>query len=353
LKLSIIMYHYVRELRRSRFPSIKGLETDEFREQIAYIKKHYNVISGADLLAAAEARAWEALPPAPLLLTFDDGYADHFTQVFPILRGENLPGCFFPPAACILDRRILDVNKIHFVLAAVPEPQRIVDRILRTVAEYGPACGARSGDYYWTKLAVASRFDGKEVVFIKRALQRELPEPLRQPILDQLFREYVTADDISFANELYMSEDQIACLHGSGMYIGGHGHGHYWLDCLDREGQQREIELTRGFLRRVGTRLDGWIIGYPHGAYDDALLKILESAACRIGLTTSVGIADLGRDTPLTLRRLNANDLPKRGDAAPNDWTIQATRTVPSRGSKTAPPVGAPPLPHAAKVSHS
>jgi hypothetical protein len=57
LKLSIVMYHYVRELRRSRFPGIKGLETDEFREQIAYIKKHYNVISGADLLAAAEAQA--------------------------------------------------------------------------------------------------------------------------------------------------------------------------------------------------------------------------------------------------------------------------------------------------------
>jgi peptidoglycan/xylan/chitin deacetylase (PgdA/CDA1 family) len=284
------------------------------------------------------------------LLTFDDGYVDHFTQVLPILRREKLPGCFFPPATCVLDRRLLDVNKIHFVLATVPETQRIVDRILRMVAEYGPACGARSAEYYWRKLAVTSRFDGKDVVFIKRCLQRELPEPLRQAILDRLFREYVTADDVSFANELYMSDDQVACLHGSGMYIGGHGHGHYWLDRLDREGQQREIELTRGFLRHIGTRLDGWIIGYPHGAYDAGLLTILESVACRIGLTTSVGLADLGRDNPLTLHRLNANDLPKRGDAPPNDWTIQGTRTLPSRGSKTYKPVVAATLPHAENV---
>jgi peptidoglycan/xylan/chitin deacetylase (PgdA/CDA1 family) len=93
MKLSIIMYHYVRDLRRSRFPNLKGLETDRFREQIAYIKKHYSVISGDELLAAAEARSWDTLPPSPLLLTFDDGYVDHFTQVFPILRGAGISGC--------------------------------------------------------------------------------------------------------------------------------------------------------------------------------------------------------------------------------------------------------------------
>src|SRR5688572_6291776 len=98
MRLSIITYHYVRDLRRSRFPDVKGLETDQFREQIAYIKEHYRVISGDELLAAAEAGSWDTLPPSALLLTFDDGYVDHFTQVFPILARANIPGCFFPPA---------------------------------------------------------------------------------------------------------------------------------------------------------------------------------------------------------------------------------------------------------------
>lgn len=118
MNLSIIMYHYVRELRHSRFPEIKGLPTDEFREQIAYIKKHYNVISGNELIGIAN--SGERLPPRALLLTFDDGYIDHFTQVFPTLDRERLSACFFPPAKCILESQVLDVNKIHFVLACVP-----------------------------------------------------------------------------------------------------------------------------------------------------------------------------------------------------------------------------------------
>jgi peptidoglycan/xylan/chitin deacetylase (PgdA/CDA1 family) len=324
MKLSIIMYHYVRDLRRSRFPNLKGLDTDQFREQIAYIQAHYTVIGGDELLAAAEVRGWDTLPPSALLLTFDDGYADHFTQVFPILRRANIPGCFFPPARCVLDDHVLDVNKIHFVLASVPDKKVIVDSIFGMLNEYGPHYHTEDPEHYWRKLAVASRFDPKEIVFIKSVLQRELPEELRQIIINRLFQEYVTSDESSFARELYMSTDQIVCMRESGMFIGSHGYGHYWLDGLDSAGQKREVELGLEFLRRVGAREDRWIMSYPYGAYDNRLLSILRNSGCRIGLTTSVGIADLERDNLLTLPRLDANDLPKRVNAAPNTWTLQA-----------------------------
>jgi peptidoglycan/xylan/chitin deacetylase (PgdA/CDA1 family) len=324
MKLSIIMYHYVRDLRRSRFPDLKALQSERFREQIAYIKEHYSVISGDELLAAAEARSWDALPPSALLLTFDDGYMDHFTQVFPILRRANVPGCFFPPAQCVLDDHVLDVNKIHFVLASVPDKQVIVDCIFGMLDEYGPDYETEGADRYWTKLAVASRFDPKEIVFIKRILQRELPEELRQIIINRLFREYVSSDEVSFARELYMSLDQIVCMRESGMFVGSHGSGHYWLDGLDPARQKQDVELGLELLRRIGARLDGWIMSYPYGAYNDCLLSILRSTGCRIGLTTKVGIADLDLDNLLTLPRLDTHDLPQRGNAAPNSWTLQA-----------------------------
>lgn len=339
-----MMYHYVRDLKRSPYPELKALETESFREQIAYIKKHYSVISGADLLAAAAARAWDALPPTPALLTFDDGYKDHFTDVFPILREAGIAGCFFPPARCVLERRVLDVNRIHFVLAAVPNKHVLIDRIFAMLAEHGPQFGTPGGDYYWSRLAVASRFDGPEVMFIKRILQRELPAPLTHHILDRLFAEYVTADDIAFGDELYLNEAQIACMRDAGMYFGSHGYDHYWLDRLSPADQEREIELSLGFLRRIGSPLDGWIMCYPHGAYNDELVALLSRSACRIGLTTGVGIADLGRHDPLTLPRLNANDLPKRGDAPPNDWTLQA------RASERPAAESATSLPHAARM---
>ena len=53
-KLSIVAYHYVRDLKNSRFPAIKGLAIRAFREQIRYIKKYYHVISGPELLDIIE-----------------------------------------------------------------------------------------------------------------------------------------------------------------------------------------------------------------------------------------------------------------------------------------------------------
>jgi len=216
---------------------------------------------------------------------------------------------------------VLDVNKIHFVLASVPDKRLLVEQIRRMIDEHGPSYGARRSGDYWRELAAPSRFDAKEVVFIKRALQRQLPEQLRRTILQRLFREHVTTDEASFARDLYMTEDQLVCMRESGMYIGSHGYGHDWLDSLSPAEQEQEIELSLRFLQRIGARHAGWIMCYPHGAYNDSLLAILRRAGCRLGLTTKVGIADLARDNPLTLPRLNTNDLPKRAAPAPNLWT--------------------------------
>ena len=92
--VSIVMYHYVRDLKNSRYPEIKGLSIELFNEQISYIQKHYHVISAYDLMDAVQ--YGHDLPPNPLLLTFDDGYSDHFSNVFPELDKKKLPGCFFP-----------------------------------------------------------------------------------------------------------------------------------------------------------------------------------------------------------------------------------------------------------------
>jgi peptidoglycan/xylan/chitin deacetylase (PgdA/CDA1 family) len=319
--ISIVMYHYVRELQHSRFPDIKGLSTAQFREQIAYIKKHYNVISGDDFMAAL--RSGQALPPQAALLTFDDGYLDHFTQVFPILDQAGLAGCFFPPAKCILENRLLDVNKIHFVLAAVPNKQLLVETILGELAEYKEQYHLHEQKYYWDKLAQPGRYDPAEVMFIKRILQRELPEELRVAMTDTLFRKYVSADELSFAKELYMSLDQLRCLRRHGMYVGSHGYNHSWLNRLDRTAQEQEIDRSLEFLAGIVGRGDNWIMCYPYGAYNASLLSVLASRGCQVGLTTQVGIANLNQHHPLELPRLNTNDLPTQADAPPNQWTLE------------------------------
>ena len=116
-KVTIVMYHYVRDLEHSRFPAIKGLSVERFCRQLDYIQAHYTPIAAEDLIGALSP-AKKELPTNPILLTFDDGYSDHFANVFPLLDARGIQGCFFPPAQSVLEHKVLDVNKIQFILAA-------------------------------------------------------------------------------------------------------------------------------------------------------------------------------------------------------------------------------------------
>ena len=321
-RVTIVMYHFVRDLKHSRYPDIKGLSLEEFRGQIEYIHRYYNVIGVPELLAALESPD-QALPPRALLLTFDDGYRDHFDNVLPLLAGHGLTGCFFPPAKAVTEQEVLDVNKIHFILAAVPDKTRILDSLFTLLDEARGEFPLQDRADYYQRLAHPSRFDTAEVILIKRLLQRELPEALRKRITGALFRQYVTQDEHAFSQELYMGITELRTMREAGMYIGSHGYDHYWLDTLDAQSQEREIELSLRFLQAVGSDIGNWVIGYPYGAYNDSLLRILRDQGCKAGFTTEVRIADLDQDDPLTLPRLDTNDLPKRRDAAPNQWTMQ------------------------------
>lgn len=322
--LTIVMYHYVRDLRNSKYPELKGLDVAQFREQVGYIKRHYNPISDLELMDAIVESA--PLPPNPLLLTFDDGYIDHFTEVLPVLNKENLTGCFFPPAKCILESDVLDVNKIHFILASTPNKKEIVDYISKSIDENRFLYNLQTAAEYWGKLAKPSRFDTAEVIFIKRILQRELPIELRLHIVDELFRRYVTSDIASFSQELYMNLEQIRELINHKMYVGSHGYDHFWLNALSTKQQEHEVDQSLNFLKSVGADVQRWIMCYPYGAYDDSLLSVLKARNCVVGLATEVGIASIQQDNPLTLPRIDTNDLPKDANASANEWTLKTMK---------------------------
>ena len=184
-----------------------------------------------------------------------------------------------------------------------------------------------SNDYYFSKLAHSSRFDVKEVIFIKKLLQVELEEELRNIIVDELFRKYVTSDEKAFSKELYMDLDQLSCMIRHGMYVGSHGYDHYFLNSLSPEKQEREIDLSLQFLGQIGSPTSNWVMCYPYGAYNDPLIAILKKKNCKLGLTTKAGIATLNQNNAFTLERLDTNDFPKIAHATINQWTKKVTQT--------------------------
>lgn len=328
--LTIVMYHYVRDVHRTAHPGIKARSVNEFRGQLDYIRRFYNVISGNDLLQAAANPSVE-LPPNPLLLTFDDGYKDHFTNVLPILTERRMTGIFAPVVRSVVDRNILDVNKIHYILSAAAENVGgVIQDIFSAMDAARGEFDLRPNDAYWHDLAHANRFDPAEVIFVKRILQRDLPEVLRARITDELFRRYVSADPMGFADELYMSRDDLRQMVQAGMTIASHGYDHYWLATLSGDLQIREIQRSLTLLSEVGQRIDQWVFSYPYGSYNDSLVKSATEFGCRAGLTTNVGLATAD-DSPLTLPRLDTNDLPVADQLMPAEWTQKALRLTAHR----------------------
>ena len=318
--VTIVMYHFVRDIEHSRYPEIKALRVGEFREQLGYIKRYYSIIRMQDLGAAVESPQ-NSLPPRPLLLTFDDGYIDHYTNVFPLLDENGVQGSFFPPARVMLEHKVLDFNKIHFILASVPDKSKIITAIFSMMDAAQVHYQLEPKERFYQRLAQPNRFDSAEVIFIKRALQRELPEKLRSEVLNRLFTKFITCDEVAFAAELYMNTDQLRCMHRHGMYIGSHGFEHLWLDSVDAETQENDVEKSLDLLKIIGCDTRKWAMCYPYGSFNESLVSILRKKGCGIGLTTKVGIADLESEDPLLLSRLDTNDLPKIADAEPNIWT--------------------------------
>lgn len=316
------MYHYVRDLENSRYPGIKGLDVNLFREQVEFLEKNYNFVRIEEVIE--HYNGGEKLPKHPVLLTFDDAYADHFTYVFPILEHKHIQGCFYPPVKAVTEHTVLDVNKIHFILASTPVEMlnQLIDEIKLMLDRYREEYHLESFEYYFDKLAIANRFDPKEVIFVKRLLQVELNENLRRKMTDELFTKIVGFDESSFSRELYMSIDQIKCMVDCGMHIGSHGYDHYWLSSLPKERQEFEIKKSIVFIDAVGGDKNNWTICYPYGDYDQATIELLKENGCKLGLTTKVDVADLdaSADMLFTLPRLDTNDLPKDRNAEMNKW---------------------------------
>lgn len=309
MTLTIVTYHYVRDLERSRFPLIKGRSVSEFAAQLDTLSQRFAIVTVAQIVAALKGEA--ALPPRAAWLTFDDGYLDHYVDVWPLLQRRGWQGSFFPVVASSRDGELLDVNKIQFILAASPDADAIVARIKRWLQDHD--AGA-TFDSCWSAFGhIAGRFDTAPTAFTKRLLQRELPEPIRSRLIEHLFAALVSADARAFAGDLYMTADQLQDMIAGGMYVGNHSARHQPMDMLTAEQQAIEIDQAQDFLGSIGAPLTDWIMCYPFGRSNAELVAILKARGCIAALTVKPGDADLAADDALLLPRRDTNELPIYG----------------------------------------
>ena len=95
-RVPILMYHYVSDAppTADRLRRDLSVSPADFAEQMRYLHDNgFTTISLDQLYANLSTGA--PLPPKPVALTFDDGYIDHYANVFPVLKQFGQTGTFF------------------------------------------------------------------------------------------------------------------------------------------------------------------------------------------------------------------------------------------------------------------
>jgi peptidoglycan/xylan/chitin deacetylase (PgdA/CDA1 family) len=219
--LRVVMYHYVRDLPRTKFPRLKGMLVDDFRQQVQELSSLYEM---ASVESALDFMTGEYRPRRDLcLLTFDDGLKEHFTDVTPILAEKRIRGVFFLITSCVEERKVAAVHMNHFLMAAL-DFDEYADAFFRKAVSLSPDAfaplnidaGRAAQTYPW---------DTPEVARFKYLFNFGMDPEIRDRAVRDLFNAHIS-DEASFAQQLYVTWDEARRMQKAGMCIGGHTHQH-------------------------------------------------------------------------------------------------------------------------------
>ena len=299
----VVMYHYVRDSSATAFPEIRALAPDLFTRQLDWLQERHTIVSIDDLQTSLD--GGRALPADAALLTFDDGFVDHFTTVLPLLRARGMRGVFFIARdACGPSPRVLGVHKTHFLLARLGA--EALGRAVLQESVIAAGVAGRSGSVFGN-----DRWDAQDEHAVRHLLNYELPLDEAERVLDVLFAQHI-GDVAAFARSLYLSEPQIREMAAAGMTFGYHTRTHRMLSRLAVE-QQRE-ELTGGIeWVRALTGQSSVPFCYPWGGvktYTADTVRTLGELGYSLAFNTVRRRLRIGHDGRYELPRLDTRDLP-------------------------------------------
>lgn len=242
--LLVLNYHRVGDPDKTPYdPGVFSASTAEFDWQLAYIKRHFRVTT-------LEEAVWLASHPSrfrttEVLITFDDGYLDNYTNAFPILRAHGVQGTFFLPTSYLDSTLVPWWDGIAYVIRHTSKA--------RIILRYPTQAEFVLGDKIRTSLRDILRLYKSAAVVDTNRFCDELSEACEVPFpyssADRLFMTWSEARDMSLA----------------GMAIASHTHSHEVLSKLTPEEQLKELQLSRSLLEKnLGIHVQA--VAFPVGA---------------------------------------------------------------------------------------
>lgn len=244
----ILNYHRIKSADdKMIFDSgVYGHTTEEFYEHMSWIKKQCDVLSENELIDYVKSGKRSG-KRVGVVVTFDDGYIDNYTQAFPILKNLEIPAIFFIPFNAIEQRELGWWDQISWMV-----DHTVIDRALVHGLQLDFSTADGKADSILELQRFCKQSSGERVADLMEILPPKLGVEL--PTSEQ-------------ASAEMMSWEQLREVADNGIAIGSHTISHKILSKISRDQQAFEIgESKRKIEEKVGKSVR--TIGYPVGGRD-------------------------------------------------------------------------------------
>lgn len=281
--LAILFFHRVRPQVDPLYPGEPDSQRfAEIMEMLAGCFHCLPLDEAMDCMAAGR-----SLPPRAVAITFDDGYADNYTEAMPILLEYGLTATFFI-ASGFLDGGCMWNDEAVELIRAYPGEELDLSSLGQGVKP------CRSLEERQAAIAAV------------KAILKYRPPEVRRDALDRL-REITGASRLP---DLMLSSAQVRDMAARGMGIGGHTLSHPILACVDDARALREIGEDRERLAAItgaAPSLFAYPNGKPHRDFEARHAAMVKAAGYRAAFTTVWGVASQGID-PFQIPRFSPWD---------------------------------------------
>jgi peptidoglycan/xylan/chitin deacetylase (PgdA/CDA1 family) len=305
--MKAIMYHYVRP-DSGGMPYFRYLGLDDFRRQLDHFAATAGFVSKADFLRSLATKTPQS---NGVILTFDDGLADHAEHVLPELSKRGLWGLFYVSTGHYATGRMLDVHRIHVLLGyhggvkILGALKELVTRDMMKAEDVGR----------FQEITYRLQTNDEATLAVKRVLNYFISYAWRPNVMDQLMVRFFDDGERELIGKHYVTVEQIRDLQRAGMVVGSHSVTHPVFSKLEEPAQREEIVNSFDFLEEATGGLDVRTYCHPYGgfhSFNDTTERILTEQGSLFAFNVElrdISAGDLSR-RPQALPRYDCNQFP-------------------------------------------
>lgn len=277
--LRILCYHRVMDIDYRHFElddDVVDATVLDFDRQMRFVARHFNVIGFKEL---EEYKRRGIFPKNSLIVTFDDGYKDFYTNAYPVLRKYKIPATIFLTAGHIGTNRLFWWDKLAFFIKNTPKKGISI---------------THNGNTYKYDLSTYTRRQ-QSLKAINR-LMKKIKNEEREDIIGFIERSAGIKIDPSAAKDLILSWGDIRTMSNDSIEFGAHSVNHPILSYLPPHEIEREIFLSKKKIEQQ-IKEPVTVFAYPCGAYNERCKESVRKMGFAFGCTFTRGINSFKTDS--------------------------------------------------------